>query len=503
MESYCLYALATAILLLILAYKYLTRNNGYWTSQGIPEPKGRVLLFGHVLDQVLLRKNMGMMADVFYKAHPHSSMVGIYVAQTPVLLVRHPDLVKFVLSSGFAYFSDNVTLDKKNDPLLFHDPFFQNGQNWKDARGIFVSAFSSKKLKERFPAIKVTCTKLLDHLKARSMKTGSIELEAKDLFSMYTLEVAANSILGVDGHSFVEKSQPHSLAGMMNTMFQVTSVIGFCQNVLLTLPALGMFITASFVPNWVNVGFKKMVDDIKSMRVSDKAPRNDILQHVSDYLREKGMDSDETAAHCFGFLIEQYETSSLTLSLMTYFAAKHPKVQDKMRKEVEEVMKKHGDICSYEAINDMTYMEQVAKESLRIFTPLGRMTRLCSKPVTLEGPGGLTCNLKPGDEVHIPVSALHKDPEYWENPEEFMPERFDKHNEDQRHKFVYLSFGEGPRMCPGMRMGLMQVKAAMAAVLKNYIIQPSDKMKEPPRLDPKYFMVAIQGGIWARLTPIT
>ncbi|XP_015125428.1 probable cytochrome P450 28d1 [Diachasma alloeum] len=499
MESCCLYPIALTLFFILLLYKYLTRNHGYWKARGIPEAKGAVIGVGHVLDQVLLRKNMGMMTDVFYKAHPHDSMVGIYVAQTPVLVVRHPDLVKFVLSSGFTYFSDNITLDKKTDPLLFHDPFFQNGQGWKDARGVFVSAFSSKKLKDRIPAISATCEKLVNYLREKCGKTGSVELEIKDLFEKYTLDVGANSILSIDGHTFVDKVETHSLRSMMHSMFKITDSIGYAQNLIILLPALGKLLSTGFAPKWVNVGFKRMVEDIKSMRGSDKTARNDVLQHIADYLREKGLDSDELAAHAFSFIVEQYETSSSTLGLMAYFAAKYPKVQEKMREEVEEVLKKHGNICSYEAINDMTYIEQVAKESLRLFTPVGRMSRLCSKQVTLEGPDGLTCTLRPGDEVHIPVASLHMDPQYWENPEEFLPERFDKDCEEQRHKFVYLAFGEGPRMCPGMRMGLLQVKAGMAAILKNYVIERSERMNEPARLDPRYFLVSINGGIWVRL----
>ncbi|XP_011299794.1 probable cytochrome P450 28d1 [Fopius arisanus] len=501
MDSYCLYTIAFILVLIFVIYKYLARNNGYWKCKGIPEARGAILGIGHILDQVLLRKNMGMMTEVFYKDHPDDSMVGIYVAQNPVLVVRDPDLVKFVLSTGFGYFSDNITLVKKNDPLLFHDPFFQNGQAWKDKRGIFVSAFSSKKLKDRIFQISTTCEKLITYLKEKSSKTGSIELEVKELFEKYTLEVAASSILSIDNHIFLDKIEKNSLSSMMKTMFHVTSAIGLKQNFVLLLPALGQFLPINFVPKWVNIAFQKMISDIKSIRSQEMIQRNDILQHISDYLKEKGMDGDELAAHAFSFVIEQFETSSVTLALMSYFAAKYPKVQEKMRKEVEEILEKHGSICSYEAINDLTYIEQVAKESLRLFTPVGRMVRFCSKPVTLEGPDGLTCTLKPGAEVHIPVSGLHKDPQYWRNPDEFMPERFDKEHEELRHKFVYLAFGEGPRMCPGMRMGLLQVKAAMAAVLKNFVIEKSERMADPAQLDPRYFMVAIYGGIWVRLRP--
>lgn len=496
MDTCSCFGVTILLLLIVVIYKYLTRNNGYWKSKGIPEADGAVFGFGHALDQLLMKKNMGVLTKEIYDRHPNDSMVGIYMNQLPVLVVRHPDLVKFVLQSGFPYFSENLTVDREADPLLFYDPFFQSGQKWKDSRAIFVSAFSSKKLKNTIPSITDNCEKLVEYLERKCGNKHSIELEVKDLFSKYTLGVAANSILSIDGHAFIDREEKNSLRSMMDSLFEISVSVGIRQNLVFALPVLSRWFSTGFTPKWVNEGFQKIVKDVESARKTDGILRNDILQHIKEYLKDKNSDRDELPAHTYAFFVEQYETSSLTLSLLCYLAAKYPEIQQKMRDEVEEILKKYGTIYSYEAINDMIYLEQAIKEALRLFPPGGRMMKFCSKPVTLEGPDGLTCSLKKGEEVHISVFGLHLDPKYWDNPEEFIPERFNKENEKQRPSHVYLAFGEGPRMCPGLRMAFLQVRAAMATVLKHYIIEPSPKMREPVQMDPRYALTTIYGGYW-------
>ena len=57
--------------------------------------------------------------------------------------------------------------------------------------------------------------------------------------------------------------------------------------------------------------------------------------------------------------------------------------------------------------------------------------------------------MEKGTIVTIPVIALHHDPKYYPEPERFDPERFSEEENQKRHHYVYLPFGEGPRICIG------------------------------------------------------
>lgn len=86
-----------------------------------------------------------------------------------------------------------------------------------------------------------------------------------------------------------------------------------------------------------------------------------------------------------------------------------------------------------------------------------------------------------------------------------MPERFNSENgglKAFKDKGVYLAFGDGPRICIGMRFALMQSKAAIAHLVKNFEITVNEKTKQPLTIDPKEFLNIKIGGIWLDFKPI-
>lgn len=91
------------------------------------------------------------------------------------------------------------------------------------------------------------------------------------------------------------------------------------------------------------------------------------------------------------------------------------------------------------------------------------------------------------DRVSIDSLVFHRDPEHYPEPEKFIPERFTVDEQNKRHKGVYLPFGEGPRICVGMRFATTQVKVALMHLVKNFKITVSPNCK-PLTIDPKCFL---------------
>lgn len=95
------------------------------------------------------------------------------------------------------------------------------------------------------------------------------------------------------------------------------------------------------------------------------------------------------------------------------------------------------------------------------------MNRICTKEYTIPG---TEITIEKDTTVLIPVMALHRDPKYYPNPDEFNPERFNAENQLGK-TFVnrpYLPFGEGPRMCIGLRLGKMQTKTGLVLMLQKH-----------------------------------
>lgn len=97
-----------------------------------------------------------------------------------------------------------------------------------------------------------------------------------------------------------------------------------------------------------------------------------------------------------------------------------------------------------------------------------------------------------------PYGQYYRDPENFEHPEVYDPERFSKENIDKIPKMAFLGFGEGPRLCIGKYFGVFQVKAALASVLSKYRVELSDKMVNEPTQSPTAFILHCDSGVWIK-----
>lgn len=111
--------------------------------------------------------------------------------------------------------------------------------------------------------------------------------------------------------------------------------------------------------------------------------------------------------------------------------------------------------------------------------------------------------IEAGTKVFISNFGIHRDPEYYPKPELFDPERFSDENKANRPSFTWLPFGEGPRICIGLRFGLMQAKTGLATLLKNYRILPAKGEDYVIRFDPKSFILTKKGNVMLRAEKLT
>lgn len=106
-------------------------------------------------------------------------------------------------------------------------------------------------------------------------------------------------------------------------------------------------------------------------------------------------------------------------------------------------------------------------ETLRKYPAVPILNRECTKEYQVPGSNVI---IEKGTSIFIPAFAIQRDEKYFPNPEEFIPERFSEENRTGK-TFVdmpYMAFGEGPRICIGLRMGKMQTKVGLVLMLQKY-----------------------------------
>lgn len=135
-------------------------------------------------------------------------------------------------------------------------------------------------------------------------------------------------------------------------------------------------------------------------------------------------------------------------------------------------------------------------ETLRKYPPLPIMFRVCTQDYAIPDSHVV---LKKGQKVAVSILGMHRDPDYFPDPDVFDPERFSPENKDKMVPYSYLPFGEGPRICIGMRFGMMQTKVALTILLKHFLFTLNSKTKLPVTMDSSSFILSVKGDVWLNL----
>lgn len=155
------------------------------------------------------------------------------------------------------------------------------------------------------------------------------------------------------------------------------------------------------------------------------------------------------------------ETTALTLAWALYQTSRQPEAAERIRKEGEEV---YGDreptAADYSAL---VYTRSVIQETMRLYPPIWGLIRVASKEDEIGGK-----KILPGDRVVLFAYGAHHNPKFWENPEEFRPERWMPGQAKRQVKYSYLPFGGGKRACIGGAMSQVENALALSLLLRRF-----------------------------------
>jgi len=170
---------------------------------------------------------------------------------------------------------------------------------------------------------------------------------------------------------------------------------------------------------------------------------------------------EDVINHMIFLLMAAHDTTTMTLTTMTYYLARHPAWQDGVRAESAAL---GCDAVALDDLDRLVSLDLVMKECLRLVTPLQAMARRTVKDTEILG------HFVPADTfVTVSQHFTHHMPEYWPDPERFDPERFAEHRrEDRVHNYAWLPFGGGVHKCIGLRFAALQVKAVLHQLLLRY-----------------------------------
>lgn len=192
-----------------------------------------------------------------------------------------------------------------------------------------------------------------------------------------------------------------------------------------------------------------------------------LLVHAKDEETNTSLTYQQIVDNVKIFYLAGHETTSSLVTVTFYQLLRHPEIIKKIQNELDLVLGNDKEI-TIEHIEKLTYLQCVIKESLRIRTPAGAITRETNEDVYIG-----KYFVPKGTRVMISVHSMHHDPNYWCKPEEYIPERFmDTNDTTLRADGYYLPFSAGPRICIGQRLAREEGLVFLALVLKNFDVKP-------------------------------
>jgi cytochrome P450 len=182
-----------------------------------------------------------------------------------------------------------------------------------------------------------------------------------------------------------------------------------------------------------------------------------------------------------GLLVAGHATVSAGLTWSLYLLAARPAVQRRIRAGARdtELLAPFSDAHCAVALgdedrdargeaflDDLRYTRRVWQEAIRLYPPLPVFGRTVKEATTVGDQA-----VEPGMHVLLSPYVTHRDPEFWEAPDEFDPGRFEADRAADRHEFAYLPFSRGRHACLGEAIATTEAVAVLASVCAAYRVE--------------------------------
>ena len=189
------------------------------------------------------------------------------------------------------------------------------------------------------------------------------------------------------------------------------------------------------------------------------------------------MTNDQLRDEVMTLFIAGHETTAAALTWAWYLLAKNPAALGRLRAELDQVLGTR--LPEFSDIPQLHYADMVVKEVLRLYPPFWSIPRQSLRDCEIGGyrvPAGTSLTMSPW--------VMHRDPRYFDDPNEFKPERWENNFEKRLHPFVYFPFGGGPRQCIGNTLAIAESVLIIAMIARDFdfTLNPDSVMNPWPSI---------------------
>uniref|UniRef100_A0ACD5W5Y1 Uncharacterized protein n=1 Tax=Avena sativa TaxID=4498 RepID=A0ACD5W5Y1_AVESA len=434
----------------------------------LPSPRGRLPVIGHLhlvgsLPHVSLRDLAAQ--------HGRDGLTLLRLGAVPTLVVSSPASAQAVLRTH-----DHVFASRAHSPvtdILFYGStdvaFCPYGDHWRQVKKIATTHLLTARKVRSYRDARLHEVRLVV-AKVRDAVGGAVDMS--DLLNAFANDIVCHA---VSGKSFRKKGH--------NKLFR--------ELVEANSSLIGGFNLEDYFPALVKVDIikrmvcakarrvRKMWDDLLDGLIDDHASNKPAAEHGgddSDFIhvllsiqQEYNLTRDHIKAQLEIMFEAGTDTSFIVMEYAMVRLMQNPKIMTKLQAEVRSTIPKGKDTVTEDDVKSLAYLKAVIKETLRLHMPAPLLVpHLSMADCDING-----YMIPSGTRTIVNSWALARDPGGWESAEEFMPERFMEGGsaatmDYKGNNFLYLPFGTGRRICPGINFAIVTIEIMLANLMYHF-----------------------------------
>jgi cytochrome P450 len=392
----------------------------------------------------------------------HGDVVRYKFGPLTAHLVLHPDDVKHVLQENAVNYTKGRGT-KRLRFLLGEGLLTSEGELWRRQRKLAQPAFHPKRVAALVGEMVAATSEMCGAWSGLAERHESFDVAAEMM--RLTLDIVARTLFGADIKNEAARVYDALTVSLETVNHRLMLPIPI--PVKLPIPSNRRFLAA-----------KKSLDELvfsiigarrkdRERAGADADAGGDLLGMLMGSRDEEtgeAMSDQQLRDEVMTLILAGHETTANALAFTWMLLSREPVVWRKLRAEVDTVLGQRT--LTAEDLSKLKYTRMVLEEAMRLYPPAWMFGRLAIGEDVVRG-----FRIPPGSMVMMSPFFTHRHPQFWSNPEGFDPERFSPDASAQRHKYSYLPFGGGPRVCIGNGFAISEAQAILATITQRYRVE--------------------------------
>ena len=365
--------------------------------------------------------------------------------------VTSPALVKAVLLDERDKFQ-KITQVRLLGPLLGKGILTSEGAEWKWQRQASAPMFRPQDILNFVPTFVRVTDAMLDAWSARG--AGAVR-DMDTEMSRATFDVISATLLpSADQQAFEESIAVFQKSGGWGQLYAALNMPKW-------MPRPGYFsgIRATVT---LRESVRGMIVTRRALIERAEAEPDDLMHRLMaarDPESGQSMNDEQLIDNLLTFYLAGHDTTAKALTWTLYLLARSPEWTARLQEEITRVTR--GGPVAAEHIEKLVLVDQVIKESMRLYPPVPLMSRQTIADARIGDH-----DIPAGSSAIMPIYAIHRHAARWENPHVFDPERFAPEREERMVRYQYMPFGAGPRVCIGRSFATLEATTMLATMLR-------------------------------------